>query len=85
MKVAIACRAVEVSVRLCFLVNVRKASGRKVAGGKLIGSTEGVAASEVGFRPIGWTGVPNAEEEGNGSFLSPGIQAKRFAVSAAIG
>ena len=37
IKVASSCRAVEVSVRLCFLVNVRKASGRSVAGGRMIG------------------------------------------------
>lgn len=85
MKVAMACRADEVSVRLCFLVNVRKASGRKVAGGKLIGSTDGVAASEGCFRWTGWTGVPNAEEEGTGSFpLFGRVRVDWFAVTAAI-
>ena len=72
MKLANAWRADEVRVKLCFLVNVRKASGLKVAGGSNMGSTVGFAA---GFRAggaligavlrgcMGWTGVPNAGEE----------------------
>jgi hypothetical protein len=37
MKVASTARAEDVNVRLCFLVNVRKASGLRVAGGSRIG------------------------------------------------
>lgn len=63
-------------VRLCFLVNVRKARGRRVAGGRSMGRTVGFAAgfSAGGARMgavlrglMGWTGVPNAgDEEGIG-------------------
>lgn len=76
MNVASAVSADDVKVRLCFLVNVRKARGRSVAGGRRIGRIV------VGFtgRPscgggignvlrgiMGWAGVPNAgEEEGIG-------------------
>lgn len=76
MKVASAWSADEVRVRLCFLVKVRKASGRSVAGGSSMGRTVGLAfgASAGGARIgavlrgwMGWTGVPNAgEEEGIG-------------------
>lgn len=66
-KVAMICSADEVRVRLCFLVNVRKANGRSVATGKEMGRIEGVVASEVCFRLSGCTGVPKAaEEEGIG-------------------
>lgn len=64
------------SVRLCFLVNVRKASGRKVAGGKRIGKTVDLAGgfSAGGARIaatlrglMGWAGVPKAgDDEGIG-------------------
>ena len=76
MKVANAWRAEDVRVRLCFLVKVRKASGRNVAGGSSMGSTVDLdfGASPGGARMgavrrglMGWTGVPNAgEEEGIG-------------------
>jgi hypothetical protein len=76
MKVANAPKADEVRVRLCFFVNVRKASGRNVAGGSRMGSTVGFAAglSAGGARIgavlrglMGCTGVPKAgEEEGIG-------------------
>lgn len=76
MKVANACRAEEVRVRLCFFVNVLNASGRRVAGGRRIGNTVGFAAglSAGGARMgavlrgwMGWTGVPNAgDDEGIG-------------------
>lgn len=65
------------SVRLCFLVNVLKASGRSVAGGSNIGRTVDFATglSKGGARIgavlrglMGCTGVPNAgEEDGMGS------------------
>lgn len=44
INVASACRAEELSVRLCFLVKVRKASGRSVGGGRRIGRIVGVVA-----------------------------------------
>ena len=70
MKSASACRADDVRVRSCFLVKLRKAKGRKEAGGRLIGSTVGVVATGVCFVRIGWTGVPKAaKEEGRGSFV----------------
>jgi hypothetical protein len=72
MKLANAESAEEVKVRLCFLVNVRKASGLSVAGGSSIGRT---VARAAGLRMggarmgavlrglMGWTGVPNAGED----------------------
>lgn len=60
---------------MCFFVNVRKASGRRVAGGSRIGSTVGFAGLRMGGARIGavlrggigCTGVPNAgDEEGIG-------------------
>lgn len=60
------------SVRLCFLVKVRKASGRRVAGGRSIGRTVDFAAGlSAGGALIGavlrglmgWTGVPNAGDD----------------------
>ena len=75
-KVANAWRADEVRVRLCFLVKVRKARGRSVAGGRRMGRTVDLAAgrSAGGARiavvlrgSMGWTGVPKAgEDEGTG-------------------
>ena len=43
------CNADEVRVRLCFFVNVRKASGRNVAGGRRIGNIVGVVGGGMGF------------------------------------
>lgn len=72
MKVANACKADDVRVRLCFFVKVRNASGRSVAGGRRIGRTVGFGAGlRVGGARIGavlrggivWRGVPNAGEE----------------------
>ena len=68
MKVASSCRAEEVRVRLCFLVNVRKARGRRVAGGRRIGSM--VALVTGGAKGLGvWAGVPKVvvDEEGRAS------------------
>jgi hypothetical protein len=76
MKVASATNADDVSVRLCFLVNVRNASGRKVAGGRRIGKiVDGLNCGwAIGFvlrGNIGCTGVPNAgDEEGFGFDLA---------------
>lgn len=72
MKVANAASADDVRVRLCFLVKVRNASGRSVAGGNSIGNTvvrtggfsDGgtrMGAVRRGF--MGWTGVPNAGDD----------------------
>lgn len=67
MKVASSCSAVEVSVRECFLVNVRNASGRRVAGGRMIGSI-GACLFVVTLKGRnGWTGVPKAGEEDGAS------------------
>ena len=50
-------------VRLCFLVSVLKAKGRKRAGGSDIGSTDGFECSvDFGTR-IAWTGVLKPGEE----------------------
>lgn len=62
MKVASSCKADEVSVRLCFLVKVRNASGRRVAGGRRIGKILALGGGGTkGFKV--WAGVPNAGEE----------------------
>ena len=64
-------------MRLCFLVNVRNASGRNVAGGSSIGRTvdfaTGLRAGGARIGAVlrglmGCTGVPNAgDEDGMGS------------------
>lgn len=69
-------------VKLCFLVNVRKAIGRRVEGGSRIGSIEVFAGSVWGL-PIrtGRTGVPKAgDDEGRESET-----AESFRVAGAIG
>lgn len=68
MKLASAPRAEDVRVKLCFLVNVRKASGRNVAGGSSIGRiVEGLnCGGAIGFvrrGRMGCAGVPNAGDE----------------------
>jgi len=50
MKEARACSAEDVRVRLCFLVKVRKAMGRRVAGGRRIGSMGAALEEEVAGR-----------------------------------
>lgn len=51
-------------VKLCFLVNVRKATGRNVEGGKEIGRIETALATALGFLlRIGKFGVLKAGEE----------------------
>jgi hypothetical protein len=61
-----------VRVRLCFLVNVRNASGRSVAGGRSTGRTVdfgggfsagGARIAAVLRELMGWTGVPNAGDD----------------------
>jgi hypothetical protein len=66
MNVASSCSADEVNVRLCFLVKVLKANGRRVAGGSRIGRMVAFAgAIENGFKVP--AGVANAgDEEGIG-------------------
>jgi hypothetical protein len=54
-------------VKLCFLVKVRKATGRSEDGGSKIGKTEILARGGFDFRK-GCTGVPNpGDEEKTGS------------------
>lgn len=75
MKCASVCSAGDVSVRLCFLVNMRKANGRNVAGGSEMGSIDGVASSG-GFRSrTGYTGVAKAGEDDGMWFAGTGERA----------
>ena len=71
MNVASDWSAGELSVRLCFLVKVRKARGRREGGGRRIGRIVEMAGLNAGGGIgrsrglMGWTGVPNAGlEEG---------------------
>jgi hypothetical protein len=76
MKVASAASAEEVRVRLCFLVKVRNASGRRVGGGSkmgriVVGLSCGGGIGAVRLTLMGWTGVPKAgDEEGIGLLLA---------------
>ena len=64
MNDASSARLDELSVRLCFLVKVRKAKGRRVAGGREIGRTAGRAGAGVAAKDFrGWAGVPKAGDE----------------------
>lgn len=65
MKEASSWRAVDVRVKECFLVNVRKARGRRVAGGRIIGRMPAFGALTLnGFN--GCTGVAkDGEDEGS--------------------
>lgn len=74
-------------MRLCFFVNVRKAKGRNVGGGRRIGrmvGMEGLNAGGGGARAgwvggIGWRGVPKAgEEETSKGGLSVSIVVSSF-------
>jgi len=66
MNVASTCNAEVVSVKLCFLVNVRNARGRSVAGGRTTGSTLVFAGCGAGLKGrMGCAGVAKAGlEEG---------------------
>ena len=64
-------------MRLCFFVNVRKASGRRAGVGRRMGRMVGMAGLNAGcamglFVGLkGWTGVPKAgEEDGIGLSVS---------------
>lgn len=50
-------------MRECFLVNVRKASGRRVAGGRMMGRIGALGPGPTAKGLRGWTGVPKAGEE----------------------
>jgi hypothetical protein len=74
MNVAKTCRAEEVSVKLCFLVNVLKARGRKVAGGRRIGSILAFTAAPAGLNCLmGYAGVPNAGDDEGIGFNGAGV------------
>lgn len=76
IKVASSCSAEEVSVRLCFLVKVRNARGRNVAGGRRMGRMAAFDGADTLKGLSGWTGVPKAgEEEG---IEDEGMLAARF-------
>lgn len=68
IKVANNCKAEDVSVRLCFFVNVRNANGRNVAGGRIMERMLVFAVAGTGLNGfIGYAGVPKAgDEEGMG-------------------
>lgn len=84
MKVASSCRADEVSVRLCFLVNVLNASGLKVAGGRSIGKIVAFAvATEKGFSVA--AGVANAGDEDGIGFVDLGFGVLALKIDAACG
>jgi hypothetical protein len=75
-KEAKVCSAEDEMVKLCFLVKVRKATGRSVEGGSRIGKTDILARGGLRFDfRKGRTGVPNpGDEEKTGSesrHLSP--------------
>jgi hypothetical protein len=64
MNVARDWRADDVSVRLCFLVKVRNATGRRVVGGSRMGRMEAFGDGAIGLRGLkGCTGVPKPGEE----------------------
>jgi hypothetical protein len=63
-----------VRVKLCFLVKVRKAKGRNVAGGRRTGSMLAFAAAVVTLNGrIGCTGVPNAGDDEGIGFNGAGV------------
>ena len=62
MKDASSWRADDVRVSECFFVNVRNASGRRVAGGSMMGRIAALGALTLkGFS--GWAGVPKAGDD----------------------
>lgn len=76
MNVARTCSADEVIVKLCFFVNVRKATGRRVAGGNKIGRILDLAAGTLNGR-IGWAGVAKAGDEEGMGFDGAGVAGGR--------
>lgn len=62
-KVASSCNAEDVSVKLCFLVKVRNANGRSVAGGRIIGRTAALAGAGGWKGFSGCAGVAKAGED----------------------
>lgn len=62
MKEASACRADDVRVNECLFVKVRNASGRRVAGGRMIGRIAAFGGLTLNGLN-GWTGVPNAGDD----------------------
>ena len=62
------------SVRLCFLVKVRKATGRRVAGGRSMGSIERFDGAGGSCWRIGCAGVPNAGEDEGMELACEGIE-----------
>jgi hypothetical protein len=72
MNVARTCSAVEVRVKLCFFVNVRKARGRRVAGGNSTGSMLGFDTGATNGR-IGCAGVAKAGEEDGMGLSGAGV------------
>jgi hypothetical protein len=74
MNVAKACRAEEVRVKLCFLVNVLNARGRNVAGGRRIGRILAFTGAAVGLKArTGYAGVPKAGDEEGIGFNGAGV------------
>lgn len=74
MKVARTWSAEEVRVRLCFLVNVRNAKGRKVAGGRRIGSMLAFAGAAAGLKGrMGCAGVAKAGDDEGIGFKGAGV------------
>ena len=59
-------------MRLCFLVNIRNASGRKVAGGRRMGRMVGMRGCGTLLR-TGWTGVPKAGEDEGSTFAAGAV------------
>lgn len=61
-------------VKLCFFVKVRKARGRKVAGGRRIGNMLAFGAMAAGLNGfMGCTGVPNAGDDEGIGFEGAGV------------
>jgi hypothetical protein len=74
MNVAKICSAEEVRVKLCFLVNVLKARGRKVAGGRRIGSILALTGAPAGLKGfMGYAGVPKAGDDEGIGFKGAGV------------
>lgn len=82
MNVARTCKAEDVSVRLCFFVKVRNASGLRVAGGSNMGRMLGFDREGRLKGRTGCTGVANpGDEEGIGLWgVGVGGTLKRDAV-----